>query len=87
MSEVNWTSPLLRQASPGSPCLYTPRAKELTPSNGTMVATSTMGQVCMGESLSWAGPLRPWVALALDGSDIRKDIPSPKSSGLRPFYG
>lgn len=80
MSEIDWDSRLPGQASPGSPCLHTPRTKDLTLFNGPMVAPSPVGQICLGKSPSWAGSLSPWEAL---GSSISHS----KSSGLRPFYG
>lgn len=55
---------------PGSPCLHTPD-QGAPLSNGTMVAPSTMEQVCLGESPSWAGSLSPWMALAMDSGDLR----------------
>lgn len=49
-----------------------------------MATPSTMGHIYLEESPRWDGPLSPEAALALDGGDLRKDLPSPIPN---PFMG
>lgn len=48
------------------------------------------GQVCLGESPSWAEPLRLYTILALNGYDRGENLPPPpilNGVGFNAFYG